>query len=108
MVGTALAASYSTYPNSEIGALGEDWPRDDSFVSTLLYSHENFFSNDEPGADAREYDYVLWHEWGHLHNLPTLGFQEQESNVHMLAMIVYNQVMGADIDTAPGYSGFQR
>jgi len=108
VVGTALAASYPTYPNSEIGALGEDWPRDESFASPLLYSHENFFSNDEPGSDSRGYNYVLWHEWGHLHNLPTLGFQEQESNVHMLAMIVCSPVMGADIDTALRYSGFQR
>ena len=45
----------------------------------------------------------FWHEWGLLHNLPSLGFQEQEPNVHILAVMVYNQVMGADIDAALQY-----
>ena len=54
----------------------------------------------------------VWHEWGHLNNLPTPGFeagicQEVESNVHLLAAVVYNKTLGLSIDKALRYSGFQ-
>ena len=43
---------------------------------------------------------MFWHEWGHLNNLPTGPCQEVEANVHLLANVVYNTVLGADMDTA--------
>ena len=53
--------------------------------------------------DAR----VFWHEWGHLHNLPTGPCQEVEANVHLLANVVFNTVLGADMDTAVRNAGPQ-
>lgn len=55
---------------------------------------------------------VFWHEWGHMQNLPTAGYdagicQEVESNVHLLAAVVYNRTLGLDIDKSLRYSGFQ-
>jgi hypothetical protein len=52
-------------------------------------------------------DFVYWHEMGHLHNLPTLGCQEQESNVHLLKAVIDNNVSNLPIDTALQNSGFQ-
>ncbi len=52
-------------------------------------------------------NYILWHEYGHLHNMPTLYF-EQETNVHLLATVAYNQVMGESIDSAFVYAVWQR
>ncbi|MFK7865430.1 MAG: M60 family peptidase N-terminal accessory domain-containing protein [Pseudohongiellaceae bacterium] len=108
VINTALTASYPIYPDSELGALGVDWAADPSYASPLIHLKENFFANDGDDFATRAFSSTLWHEWGHLHNLPTLEFQELESNVHMLAMIVYNQVMEADIDTALKFSGFQQ
>lgn len=57
------------------------------------------------GKDA--FNYVLYHEYGHLHNMPTLS-NEQETNVHLLATVVYNEVMGESIDSAFVYAFSQR
>jgi hypothetical protein len=56
--------------------------------------------------------HIVWHEIGHAHNLPTAGFEagvcnEGESNVHLLATVIYNQILNADMDTALRLSGFQ-
>jgi len=50
---------------------------------------------------------IFWHEWGHLNNLPTGPCQEVEANVHLLANVVYNTVLGADMDTALRNAGPQ-
>ena len=109
--GTAMAASYPIF--------GDHWSNDSpeitettdlSWFSPWQYLNKDFF---EANADVdrelqRNKSFILWHEWGHLHNQPTLGCQELESNVHMLAAVAYNKVLGADLDTALKYSGFQQ
>ncbi|MBT5848485.1 MAG: hypothetical protein HOH85_05025 [Micrococcales bacterium] len=70
----------------------------------LLNVDENFLKN----SSVRSF----WHEWGHMQNLPTAGYeagicQEVESNVHLLASVVYNKTLGLSIDKALRYSGFQ-
>ena len=49
------------------------------------------------------YHYLICHEFGHLHNMPTLTL-EREANVHMPTVAVYNMVMGEPIDSAFVYS----
>ena len=49
------------------------------------------------------FHYILLHEYGHLHNMPTLS-NEQEANVHIPAVAVYSMVMGESIDSAFVYS----
>jgi len=109
--GTAMAASYPIFGghwSNDSPEITE--PTDYSWFSPWQYLNKDFFevapSEDRTGQlnEAR----TLWHEWGHLHNQPTLGCQEQESNVHMLAAVAYNKVLGADLDTALKYSGFQQ
>jgi hypothetical protein len=50
---------------------------------------------------------VILHEMGHLHNMPTL-WHEQESNVNVPAIAVYNNVFGKSMDDALKYSLNQR
>ena len=52
-------------------------------------------------------DFIYWHEMGHLHNLPTLGCQEQESNVHLLKAVIDSKVFTYPPDIALKNSGFQ-
>jgi hypothetical protein len=106
--GTALTGSYPIFPDRELGRPMEDFDADRSYTSSLLYLDANFFTDEVALKDERDFNYVLWHEWGHVYNLPTLGYEEQESNVHLLASVFYNKVLGADIDTALRFSGFQR
>lgn len=47
------------------------------------------------------------HEYGHLHNMPTLSF-EQETNVHIPAAAAYSMVMEESIDSAFVYALDQR
>jgi len=108
--GTALTASYPIYPNQDLGERDIFLSAPSNFASPIRLMNPDFFSVTVDTATTRASDwyiYVLFHEWGHLHNLPTLNFQEQESNVHLLASVFYNKTMGADIDTALQYSGFQ-
>lgn len=109
--GTAMAASYPIF--------GDDWSNDSpeitattdySWFSPWQYLNKDFFEANANVDRKRQLDSAktLWHEWGHLHNQPTLGCQEGESNVHMLAAVAYNKVLGADLDTALKYSGFQQ
>lgn len=108
--GTALTASYPIHPNQGLGEQGVFLSEPRNYASPSRLMDPDFFDVSVDSASARGNDwyiYVLFHEWGHLHNLPTLGFQEQESNVHLLASVFYNKTMGADIDTALQYSGFQ-
>jgi sugar lactone lactonase YvrE len=51
--------------------------------------------------------FVILHEYGHLHNPPTLH-QEHESVVNLPAVAVYNQVFGQSMDDALIYSIQQR
>ncbi len=106
--GTALPASYPMYPDRDIGERFEFFEDDTHWGSPLMVLRPDFFDPAGPLLNQRLYNYTLWHEWGHLHGLPTLEFQEQESNVHLLAAIVYNQTLGADLDTALARSGFQQ
>ena len=108
--GTALTASYPIYPNQALGEQGVFLSEPRNFASPSRLMNPDFFDVSVDTASTRGTDrdiYVLFHEWGHVHNLPTLQFQEQESNVHLLASVFYNKTMGADIDTALQYSGFQ-
>lgn len=108
--GTALTASYPIYPNQDLGEQGVFLSEPRNYASPSRLMDPDFFdvTVDTAVAEAENwYMNTLFHEWGHLHNLPTLGYQEQESNVHLLASVFYNRTMGADIDTALQYSGFQ-
>ena len=109
--GTAMAASYPIF--------GDDWSNDSpeitgttdySWFSPWQYLNKDFFEANANADRERQLNsaFILWHEWGHLHNQPTLSCQEVESNVHMLAAVAYNKVLGADLDTALKYSGFQQ
>lgn len=59
------------------------------------------------GPLGQVFNYVVYHEYGHLHNMPTLS-NEQETNVHLLATAVYNEIMGESIDSAFVYAQVQR
>jgi len=109
--GTAMAASYPIF--------GDHWSNDSpeitettdySWFSPWQYLNKDFFEANANADRERQLNsaFILWHEWGHLHNQPTLSCQEAESNVHMLAAVAYNKVLGADLDTALKYSGFQQ
>lgn len=52
-------------------------------------------------------NYIFFHEYGHLHNMPTLLF-EQETNVHLPATAAYSMAMGEIIDSAFVYAQNQR
>lgn len=56
---------------------------------------------------TNEFHYIIFHEYGHLHNMPTL-MVEQETNVHLPATAIYNLVMGESIDSAFVYAQNQR
>lgn len=51
--------------------------------------------------------FIILHEMGHLHNMPTL-WEEVESNVNLPAAAVYDLVFGLPIDSALTYSNQQR
>jgi hypothetical protein len=109
-------ASVNPFPVSYpwFGALNEvvgdvrtvkDFIEDDGAWSPIDLASKSV-SNLKGGA------FVVWHEIGHAHNLPTAGFEagvcnEGESNVHLLATVIYNQILNADMDTALRLSGFQ-
>lgn len=59
------------------------------------------------GPVSTSFYYVIMHEYGHLHNMPTLLF-EQETNVHIPATAALNLVMGESIDSAFVYAMDQR
>ena len=108
--GTAMAASYPTYGDGAIDDREVVWERDGAWFAPYQYLLPDFFASDvgESRRYQRNSGFILWHEWGHLHNLPTLGCQEAESNVHLLAAVIYNRVFEADMDTALKYSGSQQ
>jgi hypothetical protein len=108
--GTGMAASYPIFGNVWSNDSPEITNTDYFWFSPWQYLNKDFFEANA-NVDRRgqlNSAYILWHEWGHLHNQPTLSCQEQESNVHMLAAVAYNKVLGADLDTALKYSGFQQ
>lgn len=51
--------------------------------------------------------HVILHEYGHLHNPPTLH-EEHETIVNLPAVVVYNQVFGQSMEDALRYSNQQR
>lgn len=59
------------------------------------------------GPIQNTFNYIIFHEYGHLHNIPTLS-NEQETNVHIPAVAAYSQVMGESIDSAFVYALSQR
>ena len=63
-------------------------------------SWENFLdprpNSNSNGVSA---EYIVLHEMGHAHNYPTLGNQEQESNVNLPAVAAYNLTYGFDLTT---------
>ncbi|WP_462251771.1 M60 family peptidase N-terminal accessory domain-containing protein [Ekhidna sp.] len=80
------------------------------------YSYEDTWQNPVDVESGREwyngptssvFNYVIFHEYGHLHNMPTLIF-EQETNVHIPATAAYSIVMGESIDSAFVYALDQR
>ncbi len=42
---------------------------------------------------------TIFHEWGHLHNMPTLS-NEVETNVELPSAVVFNEVFGVDFNEA--------
>jgi hypothetical protein len=110
VAGTAMAASYPIHGAVDVGEPSDFEEVDEFAWSPLQYLRKDYFSSDVTSGQSEQRNdaFVLWHEWGHLHNLPTLGCQEGESNVHLLYAVVANKVLGADIDTALKYSGFQQ
>ena len=110
VAGTAMAASYPIHGAVDVGEPSDFEEVDEFAWSPLQYLRKDYFSSDVTSGQSEQRNgaFVLWHEWGHLHNLPTLGCQESESNVHLLYAVVANKVLGADIDTALKYSGFQQ
>jgi hypothetical protein len=110
VAGTGMAASYPIHGNVDVGDPSVFEEVDELAWSPLQYLRKDYFSSDVTSGQSEQRDgaFVLWHEWGHLHNLPTLSCQEAESNVHLLYAVVANKVLGADIDTALKYSGFQQ
>jgi len=109
--GTAMAASYPIYSNqSSRGTVGEFLDQPSNWSSPVRLMDPDFFDitvDTARSEESRWYIKTLFHEWGHLHNLPTLRFQELESNVHLLASVFFNRTMGADLDKALQFSGFQ-
>jgi hypothetical protein len=107
--GTAFAASYPIHGEIEIGDPSFKKAADELSWSPLQYTKNDYYAAEvsEARNNQRNDAFILWHEWGHLHNLPTLGCQESESNVHLLYVVLANKVLGADIDIALRYSGFQ-
>jgi hypothetical protein len=65
-----------------------------------LNSWENFLdprpNSNSNGVSA---EFIVLHEMGHAHNYPTLGNQEQESNVNLPAVAAYNLTYGFDLTT---------
>ncbi|MDE0571448.1 MAG: DUF5011 domain-containing protein, partial [Verrucomicrobiales bacterium] len=65
-----------------------------------LDSWENFLdprpNSNSNGVSA---EFIVLHEMGHAHNYPTLGNQEQESNVNLPAVAAYNLTYGFDLTT---------
>ena len=60
-------------------------------------------------AGADFYDsgtHIVWHEWGHLHNYPTL-FAEVEAIANLPAAIILNLAFGLSLDDSLTYSTFQ-
>jgi hypothetical protein len=109
--GTAMTASYPIFGDARLKFSPEITETTDySWFSPWQYLNKDFFATNINDDRVRQLNdaFILWHEWGHLHNQPTLGCQEQESNVHMLAAVAYNKVLGADLDTALKFSGFQQ
>ncbi|PDH31803.1 MAG: hypothetical protein CNF02_13140 [OM182 bacterium MED-G28] len=109
VAGTAMAASYPIHGDIDSGDPSLMESVDEKYWSPLQYIKNDYYSAEvtETRVAQRKDAFTLWHEWGHLHNLPTLGCQEAESNVHLLYVILANKVLGVDIDTALRYSGFQ-
>ena len=108
--GTAMAASYPTYSMVNLKSVGEFLVAPENWASPIRYMDPDFFDITAEEAVGREDEWYIntWlHELGHLHNLPTLEYQEIESNVHLLASVFYDRTMGTDIDTALQFSGFQ-
>jgi len=103
--GTAYAASYPIHADLDGGDPTLREENDSISASPLQYIRNDYFG--ETAYAAINSANILWHEWGHLHNLPTLICQEQETNVHLPFTVLADQVLGADIDTALRYSGFQ-
>lgn len=87
--GTAMAASYPTFGDYDGSPSLKDKVNDGLWFSP--------YKN----------DLIYWHEMGHLHNLPTLGCQEQESNVHLLKAVIDSKVFNSPPDIALKNSGFQ-
>ena len=110
VAGTAMAASYPIHGDVEGGPYSQESVYVDGLSwSPLQYLNSDYYKPDvsEDIKNQRLDAFTLWHELGHLHNLPTLGCQEAESNVHLLYTVLADQVLGADLDTALRYSGFQ-
>ena len=63
--------------------------------------------NDQFYKESRADHHIILHEFGHVHNMPTL-YEEIETNVNLPTVAVYNLVFGAPIDTALAYSNQQR
>ena len=106
---TVYCASYPLHADLDVGDPTLREENDYNSASPLQYIRNDYFGEtaNTDIISQRNGAEILWHEWGHLHNLPTLICQEQETNVHLPFTVLADQVLGADIDTALRYSGFQ-
>ena len=65
-----------------------------------LDSWENFLDpRPNSNSDGISAEFIVLHEMSHAHNYPTLGYQEQESNVNLPAVAAYNITYGLDLTT---------
>lgn len=89
-VGTAMTAQYPMMSPEQTAPFIEGTP----WWSPLKVTDGQFPPN------------VIFHEMGHLHNMPTLDV-ETESIVHLPAVFIYNEIYGMDIDQALVHSRHQ-
>ncbi len=65
-----------------------------------VHSWENFLDpKPNSSSEGVSAEFIVLHEMGHAHNMPTLGYQEQESNVNLPAVAAYHLVYGYDRET---------
>ena len=70
----------------------------------------DFFGNARqvayPGFESGS-TFIVYHEWGHLHNYPTL-LSEVEGIANLPAAMIFNTAFGLSLDDSLAYATFQR
>ena len=98
--GTWAAASYPMFlEGNDPIALGD--ANSQTHVINVGFQASDIYAQGEKGYGGSHF--IILHEMGHLHNLPTLP-DEVESNVNFPAAAVYNLVFNETIDRSFEYS----